>query len=682
MAMDYCFTDLVDIEAFRHMLQSFYEATGILHGLVDTDNNIISAIGWQEACTDFHRAYPRSRQRCEASNRELAEQLENEPFVGGQCRNGLMDYACPIIIEGKLMATLYFGQVFHEPPDMDFFRRQARECGYNEEDYLAAIRKVPVIPHERVEPIMAFFSQIAQMLARSGFDRMRARKAEEQLSELNRDLARRVEQRTEEITEKNRELVADINLRLQAEAALRENQAQLQAILDSSPIGIGWSRHGKMDYINSKFTELFGYRLEEIDTTERLNRLAFPQRAFRKQVVERWSREVAAAKNAGTAPPSLEAPIVCKDGTVRYGMINISWVGDRRLINFSDITDRWQAERHNQARNTVLGMIAEGASLTQTLNALIKGMEEEDPSMIGSIQLLDEDGWHLREGAAPSLPDFYNEAIDGLEIGEAVGSCGAAAYNRQRIVVADIQNHPNWADYRELAARAGLAACWSEPVFSSKGSLLGTFAIYHRRPCEPTEIHLKLIGEAAKIASIAIEHDQALSELERQAHTDSLTGLTNRGRFMALAEAELARSIRYGNNYGILLLDIDHFKTVNDEYGHESGDMVLKALASILGKTLREVDIISRIGGEEFAVLLPETEINDVMEVAERLRHAIAETEIPVSDDKSLFITVSIGIAQPGNKTDYIDNVLRNADEALYAAKHSGRNRVCLAETS
>jgi diguanylate cyclase (GGDEF)-like protein/PAS domain S-box-containing protein len=682
--MSYRFTDLVDIEAFRSMLQSFYEATGILHGLVDAENNVISAIGWQEACTDFHRACTVSKQRCEESNRCLAEEAGTQvkTYVGGLCRNGLMDYASPIVIEGEQMATLYFGQVLHQPPDLEFFRRQAQECGFDNEAYLEAIRKVPVIPRERIEPIMAFFSQLAQMLARSGLDRLRMRESEQRLEELNQELTRRVERRTQELSAKNRQLAADVALRRQTEATLRDKQTQLQAILDASPIGIGWSNHGKMEYINRKFSELFGYQLDELASIEQMNRLAFPDETLRKEVVDPWSRQVAAAKAAGRPAPALEAPVVCRDGSVRYGMINVSWISHRRLIYFSDITDRWQAERHDQARNKVLELIATGASLRETLNTLILSLEEENPGMLGSILLLDSDGWHLRIGAAPSLPEFYNQAIDGFEIGQASGSCGTAAYTRQQVVVADIQNHPYWENYREPAARAGLAACWSEPVFSSQGRLLGTFAIYSRQPGEPSERDFYLIGQAANLASIAIEHHQALDELERRAHTDSLTGLANRGHFMELAEVELARAMRYGSPYAVLLLDIDHFKVINDKHGHKAGDAVLQALAEIMRSTLREVDIIGRIGGEEFAVLLPETDTAQAPEVAERLRQAVAVAGIPTGNHKQLHITVSIGVALPVDRSDQIDNVLREADSALYAAKNSGRNRVCIADAA
>ncbi|MEJ2611912.1 MAG: diguanylate cyclase [Candidatus Thiodiazotropha sp.] len=678
--MSYRFTDLVDIGTFRSMLQSFYQATGILHGLVDSENQVISAIGWQEACLNFHRAYPLSKERCEESNRRMAKQLGCSGFVGGLCLNGLMDYVCPIVIEGEQMATLYFGQVLHTPPDMALFRRQAQECGYDEEAYLEAIRKVPVVSQEKVEPIMTFFSQLAQMLAQSGLDRLRARQAEQRVEDLNRNLAQRIQDRTKELAAKNQQLAADIALRRKAETELSEKQAQLQAILDSLPIGVGWFRLGKLEYINRKFTELFGYRLEEIATLKRLNRLAFPDATFRKRVIERWSRQVAKAKNTEADPPVLEAPVVCKDGGIRYGMINASWIGERNLINFSDITDRWHAEHRNQMRNEILEAIATGASLTEILIAVVRDVETENPEMLCSILLLDGDGKCLHTGAAPSLPDFYNQAINGIEIGECVGSCGTAAYTHKRVVVADVQTHSYWKGFRELASRAGVASCWSEPVFSSKGRVLGTFAIYHRQPGEPSGQDLLLIGQIANLVSIAIEHHQALDELEHRAHTDSLTGVANRGRFMELAEAEMARARRYGNPYAVFLLDIDHFKEVNDKHGHKSGDVVLREFTSIMKQVLREVDIIGRIGGEEFAVLLPQTEPKKASRVAERLRETIASTNIAITNDTPLQITVSIGISLPSANSNLIDEILRKADTALYMAKNSGRNRVCVSD--
>lgn len=372
----------------------------------------------------------------------------------------------------------------------------------------------------------------------------------------------------------------------------------------------------------------------------------------------------------------LEAPIVCKNGRVRHAIITLSWVGDRRLVNFSDISDRWLAEQRNHARNSTLEMIAKGATLQQILNAIVRHVEAEDQGMICSILLLDRDGRHLRIGAAPSLPDFYNEAVDGMEIGDGVGSCGSAAFTLQRVVVADIKHHPYWANFKDLAGRAGLASCWSEPILSSKGRLLGTFAIYHPQPRTPDEGDLQLISSAANLASIAIEHHQADEELERQAHTDFLTDLANRRYFMELAEAELARALRYRKPLSLLMLDIDHFKAVNDNHGHKTGDRILQNLSAILRETLREVDIPGRLGGEEFAVILPETGTEAAFEAAERLRLAIADTPMQTETGGMLSITVSIGVATLTEALVDVETLLKHADDALYVAKNSGRNQV------
>lgn len=168
-------------------------------------------------------------------------------------------------------------------------------------------------------------------------------------------------------------------------------------------------------------------------------------------------------------------------------------------------------------------------------------------------------------------------------------------------------------------------------------------------------------------------------QLEQQAHADSLTGLNNRGHFLQLAELELGRAVRYHNELSIFMLDIDFFKQINDTHGHKAGDRVLVKLAEVCRNTLREVDIIGRLGGEEFAMLLPETSEVEAAEVAERLRVSIESTEVPIESGVPIRITVSIGVASLRSKDDNLDLLLSKADGALYDAKHQGRNRVCVA---
>ena len=169
-------------------------------------------------------------------------------------------------------------------------------------------------------------------------------------------------------------------------------------------------------------------------------------------------------------------------------------------------------------------------------------------------------------------------------------------------------------------------------------------------------------------------------ELERLVQVDTLTGVFTRHHFMALAERELARAIRYAGKMSVMMIDIDRFKSVNDTYGHQVGDRVLKELGLVFWAVLREADIVGRMGGEEFAVILPETELTQTVEVAERLRKAVERTAVPLEHGLPLSVTVSIGIAPFAGAKTNVDTLLAHADKALYEAKREGRNRACVFE--
>jgi len=178
-----------------------------------------------------------------------------------------------------------------------------------------------------------------------------------------------------------------------------------------------------------------------------------------------------------------------------------------------DITDRKRADRRQLHHNRVLKLLAQKAPLASVLDAMVRDVEAINPYMVCSILLLDADGKHLLHGAAPSLLASYNAAMDGVAIGPETGSCGTAAFTGQRVIVEDIATHPWWTLYRELARQTDVAACWSEPILSAQGKVLGTFAIYHRHPCRPAPQDLSLIEDEARLASLAIEKSQADARL-------------------------------------------------------------------------------------------------------------------------------------------------------------------------
>jgi diguanylate cyclase (GGDEF)-like protein len=180
-------------------------------------------------------------------------------------------------------------------------------------------------------------------------------------------------------------------------------------------------------------------------------------------------------------------------------------------------------------------------------------------------------------------------------------------------------------------------------------------------------------------AALALENIDLHFQVQRQAITDELTGLANHGRFQELLNREIEEVRRYRYPLGLIMLDIDNFKAVNDTYGHPQGDVVLTRVARVLRDNSREVDVPARYGGEEMALILPHTELEGAFAIAERVREAIEALRIPRLDRQGyLRITASLGVSSSmeGNK----DALIGDADAALYAAKRQGKNRTIRAQ--
>jgi diguanylate cyclase (GGDEF)-like protein/PAS domain S-box-containing protein len=355
---------------------------------------------------------------------------------------------------------------------------------------------------------------------------------------------------------------------------------------------------------------------------------------------------------------------LCNDRGEIFGVAGIS----------RDITERKLADALREGRAQILEMIATGAPLEDVLDRLVRLIESQLSGIFASVLLLDDDGARLRHGAAPSLAPAYTKAIDGIRIGPKAGSCGTAAYRRQAVVVADVMNDPLWADYKDLAAAHGLRSCWSTPILSHQGAVLGAFAMYSTTVREPTEAETRLIDISTRFAGIAIERKRAEDRIQFLANHDALTGLPNR----ALLDDRLSQALLYAQRYDrwvtVAFVDLDNFKNVNDNLGHNAGDELLKTVANRMVDCLRASDTVARLGGDEFVVLLVDQPKSAEMisAIVQKLRTAIAA---PVRlEGHELRVTSSCGVANYPDDGADADTLLANADAAMYRAKEMGRD--------
>ena len=180
--MKYELSDLIDISQLQKLLDSFYNATGIPSGIVSRDGIILTTTAWATICTKFHRVHSKSQLRCIESDKHILDQFKNGTnVVNFKCKNGLVDVGTPIIVEGKFLATLFIGQVFFEKPDLEYFKKQAKEFGFNEEAYLKALKEIPIVNKEQHEKTLQFLKDLSQMISEMGLRQLKLLEAQKKL---------------------------------------------------------------------------------------------------------------------------------------------------------------------------------------------------------------------------------------------------------------------------------------------------------------------------------------------------------------------------------------------------------------------------------------------------------------------------------------------------------------------
>ena len=307
------------------------------------------------------------------------------------------------------------------------------------------------------------------------------------------------------------------HLYIQSEQENKELEAKYSALIKSIPAityTAALDKNSTTLYISEQIESLIGFTPKECTSNANiLFEQLYPQ--DRKRVKKSINES-----HKSYLPFTCEYRMLDRKGNIKWIKDEANIVKDENNVPLCfqglmhDITARKQIELREKSRSHVLELITSDELLPVILEAIVRGVEEENPAIICSILLLDDTGKYLLTGAAQSLPDFYNATFHGIEIGAGVCSCGTAAYTNERVIVEDIQNHSYWASYKELANKAKLGACWSEPIRSTNGKVLGTFAIYHHEVNQPTEANIALIEQVASLASIAIEKTQTKLKLQ------------------------------------------------------------------------------------------------------------------------------------------------------------------------
>lgn len=276
--------------------------------------------------------------------------------------------------------------------------------------------------------------------------------------------------------------------------SIAENLTDVIAITDKA---------GRITYISPASLRVFGYSSEEM-TGRLFNEFLAPEEGER--VIQRYKENLA----LNVTSQNLLIKAQRKNGEMFYAEISSSMITEDKNINgrlalIRDVTELLSSEIRERNRSRIMQMLTEEFNLEEILHEIQQSIEEESPESICTILLIDKSGNHLLSSVPNQLPDFYNQAINGLEIVMGNGSCGTAAFTLETVFVEDVLTHPYWVPFKALALKAGIKSCWSKPVIAFNGQLLGTFAIYHRVSRIPNEVETARIEHAANLTRLAIE---------------------------------------------------------------------------------------------------------------------------------------------------------------------------------
>lgn len=466
----------------------------------------------------------------------------------------------------------------------------------------------------------------------------------------------------------------DITKQKQAEFELRKLS---QAVEQSANVIVVTDIEGNIEYVNPKFVEMSGYsQAEAIGKNPRILRSGEHGHEFYQDL---WQTIKAGRVWRG------EIHNRRKDGTLYWEDSTITPVFDsqHKLVNFiaikEDVTVRKllaQAERHQRElaealRDTSM-VLNSTLNLDEVLDRVLENLEKVTTFDAAMVLLV--------EGHAVRKIRQYNKLQNTLNPG-ATGNIQANLINapllqemretRQPCLIPDTQDDPRW---RAIPGMGWIRSFISAPIMI-RGQVAGILNVLSGIPDCFAQAHVERLSIFSSQVAIALENAQLFEQVHHMSVTDSLTELMNRHHFFEVARIELERTYRYRRTLSVMMIDIDHFKTINDSHGHAAGDLALREIAGRIRSSVRTVDVVARYGGEEFIVLMPETALLEAGQVAERVRKSVSDD--PIEDNSvEVWATLSIGVAEVEEQISTIDTLIGHADQALYAAKAAGRNRV------